>query len=91
MHRETYEPAFELPGRTDVSLIVSADRAFSRQKYQGRLFGVYNPTSDSGFVRGIATATLRDNVALEGSLGWFAGSGLDTIGRFADSDFVYVR
>jgi hypothetical protein len=57
----------------------------------GRLFGVYNPNSGEGFVRGIFTATLRDNVALEGSLGWFAGSGLDTIGRFADSDFLYLR
>ena len=26
-----------------------------------------------------------------GSGGWFAGDGRDTIGRFADSDFVYVR
>ncbi len=52
---------------------------------------VYNPNNSSGFVRGIATASLRDNVALEGSLGWFAGSGLDPISRFADSDFAYVR
>jgi hypothetical protein len=88
VHRETYDTA---GGRTDVSLIVSADRSFSREKYQGRLFGVYNPNGGSGFVRGIATATLRDNVALEGSVGWFAGSGLDTIGRFADSDFMYLR
>lgn len=87
VHRETGGHS----RRTDVSMIVSADRSFSRQKYQGRLFGVYNPNSDSGFVRGIATATLRDNVALEGSLGWFAGSGLDTISRFSDSDFAYVR
>ena len=72
-------------------MIVSADRSFARQKYQGRLFGVYNPNSRSGFVRGIGTAALRDNVALEGSLGWFAGSGLDTISRFSDSDFAYVR
>jgi hypothetical protein len=91
VHAEAYDPAFDVPGRTDVSLIVSADRTFSREKYQGRLFGVYNPNNDSGFVRGIAGATLRDNVALEGSLGWFAGSGPDTIGRFADSDFIYVR
>ena len=28
-----------------------------------------------GFLRGIATAKLRDNVALEGSAGWFAGDG----------------
>ena len=74
-----------------MSLIVSADRTFSREKYQARLFGVYNPNDDSGFVRGIATASLRDNLALEGSLGWFAGSGLDTISRFSDSDFMYLR
>jgi hypothetical protein len=91
VHRETYDAAFQLAGRTDVSLIVSADRAFSRQKYQGRLFGVYNPASGAGFVRSIATASLRDNLALEGSLGWFAGSGVDNIGRFADSDFMYLR
>jgi len=77
--------------RTDLSLIVSADRTFARQKYEGRLFGVYNPTSGSAFVRGIARAALRDNVALEGSIGVFTGDGADNIGRFADSDFVYVR
>ena len=88
LHRERYDPS---GGRTDVSLIGSLDRSFARQRYQGRLFGVYNPNSSEGFVRGIFTATLRDNVALEGSLGWFAGSGLDTIGRFADSDFLYLR
>ena len=91
VHRENYDQAVDLRGRTDVSLVVSADRTFSREKYRGRLFGVYNPNSHSGFARGIATASLRDNVALEGSLGWFAGSGLDTISRFADSDFAYVR
>lgn len=91
VHREDHDDAAAPPGRTDVSLIVSADRSFARQKYQGRLFGVYNPNNRSGFARGIATASLRDNVALEGSIGYFAGSGLDTIGRFADSDFAYVR
>jgi hypothetical protein len=90
-HREDNNDATDPPSRTDVSLVVSADRTFSREKYRGRLFGVYNPNNGSGFVRGIAGATLRDNVALEGSLGWFAGSGPDTISRFADSDFAYVR
>jgi hypothetical protein len=91
VHQEQHRLASDPPGRTDVSLIVSADRSFARQKYHGRLFGVYNPGSQSGFARGIASASLRDDVALEGSIGWFAGSGLDTISRFADSDFVYVR
>ena len=91
VHREADDRPLTPANRTDVSLIVSADRTFARQKYQGRLFGVYNPGGRSGFVRGIATASLRDNVALEGSLGWFAGTGFDTISRFADSDFLYVR
>lgn len=88
VHRERYDAG---PHRTDVSLIVAADRSFARQKYSGRLFGVYNPKSGTGFVRGIATASVRDNVALESSVGWFGRRGLDTIGRFSDSDFVYLR
>lgn len=91
LHRERYDGGFDALSRTDVSLVASADRTFRRQKYQSRLFGVYNPKNGSGFARAIGTASLRDNVTLEGSLGWFAGSGLDTISRFADSDFAYVR
>ena len=87
VHRESHDAA----ARTDVSIIASADRDFARAKYVGRLFAVYNPREGSGFVRAIAVASLRDNVKLEGSIGWFAGSGEDTISRFADSDFVYVR
>jgi len=89
VHREEYEGGSS--GRTDVSLIVSADRTFSRQKYEGRLFGVYNPASGAAFVRGVGRAALRDNVALEGSLGWFGRTGVDTIGRFSESDFAYLR
>jgi hypothetical protein len=88
VHRQAYD---EGGSRTDVSIIASADREFARQKYEGRLFAVYNPRDASGFVRGIAVANVRDNVKLEGSIGWFAGSGEDTIGRFSDSDFLYVR
>jgi hypothetical protein len=88
VHRERYDAGGD---RTDVSLIVSADRSFARERYSGRLFGVYNPKSHAGFVRGIATATLRDNVALETSIGWFGRRSLDTIGRFSDSDFIYLR
>jgi hypothetical protein len=35
--------------------------------------------------------TLRDNLALEGSIGWFFDESADTIGRFADRDFLYAR
>jgi hypothetical protein len=74
--------------RTDLSLVVSADRAFAREKYNVRIFGVYGATEGSGFVRAVTTAKLRDDVALEVSVGWFAGDGRDLVGRFGDSDFL---
>jgi len=77
--------------RRDVSLIASADRTFVNERYQVRAFTVYNPAEQSVFWRTIGFAKLRDDVAVEGSVGWFGGDGRDTIGRFGDSDFAYVR
>ena len=92
LHRESYDvPIDGNGGRSDVSLILSTDRSFARERYRLRGFGVYNPSERSAFLRAIATAKLRDDVALEGSGGWFAGDGRDLVGRFADSDFVYIR
>jgi hypothetical protein len=80
-----------ISNRSDVSLVLSLDRTFARERYRFRGFGVYNASESSGFLRGIGFANLRDNLALEASLGWFAGSGRDLVGRFSDSDFAYVR
>ena len=92
LHRESYDEAIAGErGRTDVSLIASSDRSFARERYQVRLFGVYNPSETSGFARGIGTVKVRDNLALEGSVGWFAGQGRDLVGRFDDDDFGYLR
>jgi hypothetical protein len=95
-HYESYDTALVTANtternRNDVSLIASADRTFAREKYRARVFTVYTPTETSGFVRGIVTSSLRDNVTLEGSLGWFIGNGRDLVGRFSDDDFVYAR
>ena len=96
VHSESYDTpvasgATFTGGRTDVSLIVSTDRTFARERYRLRGFGVYNASESSGFLRGIGDVSLKDNVALEGSVGWFIGSGRDTIGRFASDDFGYLR
>ena len=80
-----------LSSRGDVSLIVSADRTFARERYQARAFTVYNPSERSAFLRGIGMAKLTDDVAVEASVGWFPGKGADIVGRFSDSDFVYAR
>jgi predicted RND superfamily exporter protein len=94
-HRERYDRALSLEdsstGRTDVSFVLSADRTFARERYQVRAFSVYNPPEGSSFARGIASAKLHDDLALELSAGWFAGGGRDVIGRFKDSDFTYAR
>ena len=95
LHTESYDRPLSIgdakDGRTDVSLIASADRTLAREKYRLRTFVVYNAVEQSAFVRLIGMTTLRDNVALEGSLGWFAGDGGGLIGRFGDSDFAYAR
>ena len=92
LHRESYdEPIDGTRRRSDLSLIASTDRRFARERYEVRTFGVFNAKERSGFLRGITTAKLRDDLALEGSIGWFAGSGPSAIGRFSESDFAYVR
>jgi hypothetical protein len=92
VHQERYDVAIAgEDGRTDVSLVAATDRTFGRERYHLRTFGVLNPSESSGFARAIATAKIRDNVAIEGSVGWFIGEGRDLVGRFADSDFVYGR
>jgi hypothetical protein len=95
-HRESYDEAIVRTdgpqrARSEVSLILSADRSVAAERFQVRTFGVYNATEGAAFLRGIATAKLRDNISLEGSAGWFAGEGGTVIGRFGDSDFGYVR
>jgi hypothetical protein len=95
-HHESYDAPLVAPegverSRSDVSFIASADRTFAREKYRGRVFAIYNPAETSGFVRGIGTASLHDNLAFEASLGWFIGSGQDLVGRFSSDDFAYIR
>jgi hypothetical protein len=96
VHTESYDApllstdGFE-NGRTDVSLIGSAERAFARERYRIRTFGVYNPAESSLFVRAILFISMRDNVGVEGSAGLFEGSGDDLIGRFDRNDFGYLR
>jgi hypothetical protein len=95
-HREAYADAIQSAtgfdrGRSDMSLIVSGDRTFARERHRIRTFGVYSPNESSGFLRAIAMTKMRDNIALEASIGWFAGDGRDLIGRFRDSDFLYAR
>ena len=93
LHHETPDTPLSLDesGRTDVSLVFSADRTFARERFRIRAFGVANTVEGTGFARTIGMTEVRDNVALEASVGWFFGAGDDLAGRFADSDFVYVR
>lgn len=75
----------------DSSLIVSADRNFSRETRTLRAFAVYDPVDGTFFGRVIAAISLRDNLWLEGSGGLFTGSSPDTLGRLTRRDFLYTR
>ena len=87
----TAQPLDSEVDRVDVSLVAALDRSFAQETRRLRAFAVYNPGEASGFVRVIATISLRDNVSIEGSGGVFAGSGADTFSRLASRDFVYAR
>ena len=95
-HHEAYDDPITAgdggtSSRSNLSLILAGDRTFSRERYRLRTFAVYSPDDSNAFLRAIGISELRDNLALEGSIGWFVGSGPNLIGRFAESDFVYAR
>ncbi len=77
--------------RSDVTIVVAADRSFARETRTVRVLGTYDPAEAAAFARVIAAASVRDNTWVEGSAGVFAGSALDTIGRLTRRDFLYVK
>ena len=77
--------------RTDVSVVVAADRSFARETRTLRGFAVYDPADATMFARVIGAVSLRDNFWVEGSAGLFAGESIDIIGRLTRRDFLYVR
>jgi hypothetical protein len=87
------------PARNDFTVVSSVDRSFARETRSIRAFAVYNPREESAFARVIAAASLRDNLSIEGSAGWFGGSpeapsqgaSTDLLARFSDRDFIYAR
>ena len=90
MRREWSDVEPELE-RTDVTLVGSIERAFARDRYLARVFGVTTPGDGSGFLRGLFVWNLRDAVALEASAAAFLGSGDTTLARFEGRDFVLTR
>jgi hypothetical protein len=77
--------------RTNVNLVGSIERSFSRERYRARVFSVVNPGDASAFVRGVFSWSLRDNVAIEGSAAAFLGTSDDALGRFNERDFLFGR
>lgn len=77
--------------RTDLNLIGSVDRTFARDTRRLQVFGVYDPTESTSFLRAIVTVSLSDVLSIEASGGAFLGTGPDTLGRFANRDFAYLR
>jgi hypothetical protein len=77
--------------RTDVSLVVAADRSFARETRTVRVFAVYDPADATTFTRVIAAISLRDNVWVEGSAGLLTGTSFDIIGLLTRRDFAYAR
>ncbi len=80
-----------LVSRTDVSVVGSVERSFGRERWLARAFALTNPADRFGFLRALLTWRPVDNISIDASAGWFAGTSDDTIGRFSDRDFAFVR
>jgi hypothetical protein len=83
---------------TDVSLVGYAERTFARETRGARLLAVYDPSDDTAFIRGIGSWSIRDNVSVEASAGFFTGSadggaqsGIDVLALLSRRDFLYLR
>jgi hypothetical protein len=90
VHRE-WSPRAPGIDRTDLNLVGSIERHFSRERYFARAFGVMNPADASAFVRGLFIFRMRDDFALEFSAAAFVGTGDDTLARFHGRDFLLTR
>lgn len=77
--------------RTNVSVVAGFSRTYSRDRVETRLFSLVNPADRAAFIRGVLTWKPADDVAVDATIGWFAGEGDDVITRFGDRDFAFVR
>ncbi len=84
---------------TDVTLVGWAERSFARETRSARLLAVYDPADETAFVRGIGAFSVRDNVWVEASAGWFTGAppstasggSIDVLSLLSSRDFLYAR
>jgi hypothetical protein len=77
--------------RTNVSVVAGFSRTYNRDRVETRFFSLVNPADRAAFLRGVLTWKPMDDVAVDATLGWFAGEGDDVITRFGDRDFAFVR
>lgn len=76
---------------TNLNLIGSLERKFSRDHYLARAFAIVNPNDRSGFLRGLLLWSATDRISLEASAAKFIGTGDDAISRFSGRDFAGLR
>jgi hypothetical protein len=83
---------------TDVTFVGWGERTFARETRSIRLLGVYDPSDQTTFVRGIGSWNVRDNVSVELSAGWLTSddagpprSGTDVLALLSRRDFLYTR
>jgi hypothetical protein len=89
-HRD-WAPSDPAINRSNVDLVGSIERTFSRDRYLARAFAVVNPDDKAGFARFVLLWKMRDDVAVELSAAAFFGRGDDVLSRFHRRDFVLTR
>ncbi|MEX2270806.1 MAG: DUF1302 family protein [Vicinamibacterales bacterium] len=94
------DPADREAALNDVSVVAGFSRTYDRDRIETRVFALINPEDKAGFLRGVLAWKPIDDVAIETSIGWFAGEGDDQTGTglalqdlspLRDRDFGYIR
>ena len=73
------------------TLVGGLHQTFSRGTRSVRLFGVWSPRQDSGFLRAMLGAEIVENLRAEISGGLFLGEGQNIFGLLDASDFLLAR
>ena len=81
----------DLLDEDELTLVGGLDRSFSRGTRSLRLFGVWSPDGDSGFLRAILGAEIVENLRAEVSGGLFLGEGQNFFTLLNQSDFLLAR
>jgi len=77
--------------KDEITLLGNIERKFSYETKVIKLFSIYNTMSNSIFLKGTFSIMLLESLWVDLSVGIFEGKDKDTLSKFQDSDFFFIK